>query len=60
MRCCQEMFTKWLNIQENASWDQLLEALRSPSIQRIDLASQIEKTLDDANNNHDDKAPGKY
>ena len=54
------MFTKWLNIQENASWDQLLEALRSPSIQRIDLASQIEKTLDDANNNHDDKAPGKY
>ena len=39
MRCCQEMFKKWLET-ENASWDQLLEALRSPSVQLVYLASQ--------------------
>ena len=59
MRCCQEMFIKWLNTKENASWNQLLEALRSPCVQRIDLASQIEKTLDDAKSNHDEEAMGK-
>ena len=53
------MFTKWLNTQENASWDQLLEALRSPCVQRMDLASQLEKTLDDVNSNHDKEAMGK-
>ena len=47
------MFTEWLNTQESASWDQLLEALRSPSVQLIHLANQIEQTLDDEqNNNH--------
>ena len=47
------MFVKWLDTQENASWDQLLEALRSPSVQLMHLANQIEQTLDDEqNNNH--------
>lgn len=46
MRCCEEMFAKWLEIEENASWDQLLKALRSPSVQLIHFASQIEQMLD--------------
>ena len=46
MRCCKEMFAKWLETEENASWDQLLKALRSPSIQLIHFASQIEQMLD--------------
>ena len=47
MRCCQEMFSNWLKKQVNASWDQLLKALRSPSVQLMDLANQIEvKILD--------------
>ena len=44
MRCCQEMFKKWLET-ENTSWGQLLEALRSPSVQLMDLANQIEQML---------------
>ena len=38
------MFKKWLEI-ENGSWDQLLEALRSPSVQLMDLANHIEHML---------------
>ena len=46
------MFAKWLK-QENASWNQLLEALRSPSVELMHLANEIEKMLDDEqNNNH--------
>ena len=45
VRCCQEMFTKWLQTQENASWDQLLEALRSPSVQLKNLANQIDQMI---------------
>ena len=47
------MFAKWLDTQENAIWDQLLEALRSPSVQLMHLAKQIEQMLDhEQNNNH--------
>ena len=47
------MFVKWLDTEENASWDQLLEALRSPSVELMHLANQIEQMLDDEqNNNH--------
>ena len=44
MRCCKEMFKKWLET-ENASWDQLLEALRSPSVELEYLANQIKQML---------------
>lgn len=44
MKRCQEMFKKWLKT-ENASWDQLLEALRSPSFQCEYLANQIKQKL---------------
>ena len=49
MRCCQEMFAKWLETEENASWDQLLKALQSSSVQLIHLANQIEQILDPSN-----------
>ena len=39
------MFSEWLEKQENASWDQLLKAMRSPSVQLKDLAKQIETQL---------------
>ena len=39
------MFNKWLETQKNASWDQLLEALRSPSVQLDNLAYQIDQML---------------
>ena len=45
MRCCQEIFTKWLETQGNANWDQLLEALRSPNVQLTNLANQIEQMI---------------
>ena len=39
------MFKKWLESQEQASWDQLLKALRSRSVQLSTLASRIENML---------------
>ena len=46
------MFIKWLDTQVIASWDQLLEALRSPSVQLMHLASEIDQMLDNENDNH--------
>ena len=45
------MFAKWLQ-QDDASWDQLLEALKSPSVQLMHFANQIDQILDDANENY--------
>ena len=41
--CCESVFEKWLNTQEDASWQQLLEALKS--VQLDYLSSQIENKL---------------
>ncbi|XP_065917658.1 protein NLRC3-like [Dysidea avara] len=41
--CCKSVFEKWLNTQEDASWQQLLEALKS--VQLDYLSSQIENKL---------------
>ena len=49
------MFAEWLNTQENASWDQLLEALRSPSVELMQLANKVEKMLEDEQNNYQGK-----
>ena len=46
------MFAKWLDTQDGASWDQLLEALRSQSVQEISLANQIEDMLGNTNENY--------
>ena len=41
--CCKSVFEKWLNTQEDASWQQLLEALKN--VQLVYLSSQIENKL---------------
>ena len=46
------MFIKWLDTQVIASWDQLLEALRSPSVHLEHLASKIDQMLGKENDNH--------
>ena len=42
-RCCTKMFHLWLNKQPNASWKQLIEALRQPGIDLGTLALKIEQ-----------------
>ena len=49
MTCCREMFAEWLRTEVDASWDQLLEALRSSNVQLIHLADQIESEISDTN-----------
>ena len=45
MGCCKRMFQYWLDTRPDASWNQLLEALRSPCVQLNSLAKQIEHKL---------------
>jgi len=40
--CCKRMFRKWLDTKPDASWSQLLNALRSPCVQLNYLADQID------------------
>ena len=43
--CCKCMLRKWLDTNPDASWSQLLDALRSPCVQLDYLADQIEHKL---------------
>ena len=43
IKCCQCMLQKRLEKTPDASWNQLLAALKSPSVQLHHLASQIEQ-----------------
>ena len=43
--CCKAMFQLWLRKQSNASWNQLIEALRQPGIELDALASKVEQIL---------------
>ena len=44
--CCREMFKLWINIQAgSASWNQLIQALREPSLELTDIAVKIEGML---------------
>ena len=43
--CCREMLQLWLKKSKNATWNQLLQALRKPNIGLNDLASTIETLL---------------
>jgi len=43
--CCKCMLEKWLDTQPDASWNQLLNALRSSCVQLNTLAHQIEQML---------------
>ena len=44
-KCCTKMFQLWLKKQPTASWNQLIEALKQPSINLGALASEIEQML---------------
>ena len=43
--CCKGILEKWLDTTTDATWDQLIRALRSPSIQLDHLAGQLEQML---------------
>jgi len=43
--CCKCVLRKWLEKTPDASWKQLLEALRSPCVELNHLADQIEYKL---------------
>ena len=43
--CCKEMFQLWLEKCPDASWNQLIESLREPSVGLNHLASKLEQML---------------
>ena len=43
--CCHSMFQKWLETKPDATWNQLLLALKSPCVELNHLADQIEQKL---------------
>ena len=43
--CCTKMFQLWLERQPEASWRQLIQALREPNIEMNELAITIEQKL---------------
>ena len=43
--CCTKMFQLWLDRQPEASWRQLIQALREPNIELNELANTIELKL---------------
>ena len=44
-KCCKEMFQLWLEKCPDASWNQLIESLREPSVGLNHLASKLEQML---------------
>ena len=45
IECCMEMLELWLNKKPDATWNQLIEALKAPGIELNSAASEIEKML---------------
>ena len=43
--CCKCVLKKWLETTTNATWNELIRALRSPSVQLDYLAGQIEQMM---------------
>ena len=43
--CCKCVLEKWLDTTADATWSQLIRALRSPNIQLDHLACQLEQML---------------
>ena len=40
--CCRQMFWYWLETTPNATWQQLLDSLKSPAIRLDTIAANIE------------------
>ena len=45
VKCCECVLRKWLDTTDNANWNQLIKALRSPSVQLNSFASQLEEMI---------------
>ena len=43
-RCCIEMLMYWLETHSNATWNDLVEALKSPCIELNNVATMVEYT----------------
>ena len=43
--CCKRVLEKWLDTTTDATWNELIRALRSPSIQLDYLAGQLEEQM---------------
>ena len=41
-RCCTAMFMYWLQSHSNATWHQLIEALKSPGVELNNVATTVE------------------
>ena len=41
-RCCTEMLMYWLETHSNATWKDLVEALKSPGVELNDVATMVE------------------
>ena len=55
--CCTKMFQLWLDRQPEASWRQLIEALREPNIELKELANTIEQKLISVNEGNHNRIP---
>ena len=45
VECCKCALKKWLDTTPSATWNQLISALRSPTVQLDHLSTQIEKIM---------------
>ena len=45
VECCKCVLNKWLDTTTDATWNQLISALRSPTVQLDYLAAQIENKM---------------
>ena len=43
--CCKRVLEEWLQTTTDATWNQLIRALRSPGVQLNHLAGQLEQML---------------
>ena len=41
--CCIQMFSEWLNRETNPSWDKIIKALKTESVDRPRLACDLEE-----------------
>jgi len=49
VECCAEMLELWIDRQRNATWNQLIKALRAPGIEMYHAAFEIESMLIEGN-----------
>ena len=49
-KCCFEMFRLWLNTHVNPTWTQIVEALESPGVHLLSVASDLKKLIGKVNN----------